>query len=229
MSEARSTAGQPREVFVTGATGYIGRALVVALMKRGHRVRALVREQSRARLPAGATPILGDALSARTFTAALRPEETVVHLVGTPHPNPRKADEFERIDLASILATVEAARSAGVSQVVYLSVAQPAPVMHAYVAARARGEKALADAGIAASILRPWYVLGEGHRWPFMLMPLYAIAELVPQTRATAQRLGLVTLREMVGALVHAVEHPNEAGAARIFDVPAIRAIGRTR
>jgi nucleoside-diphosphate-sugar epimerase len=123
MSEAGTTAGQPRGVFLTGATGYIGLALVVALLERGHRARALVREQSRARLPVGAEPIIGDALRASTFSAALRPEETVVHLVGTPHPNPRKAAEFERIDLASILATVEAARSAGVTQLVYLSVA----------------------------------------------------------------------------------------------------------
>jgi uncharacterized protein YbjT (DUF2867 family) len=100
-------------------------------------------------------------------------------------------------------------------------------MMHAYITARARGEKALVDAGFAASILRPWYVLGEAHRWPIMLKPFYAIAELVPQTRATARRLGLVTLGEMVAALVHAVEHPIEAGAIRVFDVPAIRAIVR--
>lgn len=227
MSEGGSTAGAPRrrEVFVTGATGYIGRAFVVALLERGHRVRALVREQSLARLPAGVLPVLGDALRAPSFAAAVRAHETVVHLVGTPHPNPRKAAEFERVDLASILATIEAAQAAGVSQVVYLSVAHPAPVMHAYIAVRRRGEQALAEAGFAATVLRPWYVLGEGHRWPVLLKPLYAIAQQVPALRATALRLGLVTLHEMVAALVDAVEHPLEAGTIRVVDVPAIRAI----
>jgi uncharacterized protein YbjT (DUF2867 family) len=228
MSEASTSTAQPRAVFVTGATRYIGCALVAALLARGHRVRALVRARSRGRLPAGADAVIGDALRATSFASALRPDETIVHLVGTPHPNPRKAAEFVRVDLASILATVEAARSAGVSHVIYLSVAQPAPVMHAYIAARAQGEKALADAGLAATILRPWYVLGEGHRWPVLLKPLYAIAELVPTTRATARRLGLVTLRQMVGALVRAVENPVGRAEVLIVDVPAIRALAKS-
>lgn len=222
MSEA-PPAGAAKAVFVTGGTGYIGRALVTALLARGHTVRALVRLASRDRLPRGAAAVIGDALDADSFAASLRPQEIVVHLVGTPHPNPRKAAEFLRVDLASILATVRAARSADIAHVVYLSVAQPAPVMQAYVAARAQGEKALADAGFSASILRPWYVLGEGHRWPVLLKPLYALAEVFPQTRATAQRMGLVTLDQMVAALVYAVETPLAAGATRIFDVPAIR------
>jgi uncharacterized protein YbjT (DUF2867 family) len=222
MSEAPS-AGEAKAVFVTGGTGYIGRALITALLARGHAVRALVRAASRDRLPRGADPVIGDALEADSFATALRPHEVVVHLVGTPHPNPRKAAEFLRVDLASILATVRATRGAGITHVVYLSVAQPAPVMQAYIAARAQGEKALADAGFARSILRPWYVLGEGHRWPVLLKPLYALAEIFPQTRDTARRMGLVTLAQMVAALVHAVETPPGDGTLRIIDVPEIR------
>ena len=41
-------------VFITGATGYIGRALVPALLARGHAVRALVRPGSEGNAPAGA-------------------------------------------------------------------------------------------------------------------------------------------------------------------------------
>ncbi len=44
-------------------------------------------------------------------------------------------------------------------------------------------------------------------------------------TRETARRLGLVTLAQMVDALVWAVEHPPEG--VRIVDVPAIRNGGR--
>jgi uncharacterized protein YbjT (DUF2867 family) len=144
--------------------------------------------------------------------------------VGTPHPNPSKAAEFVRVDLASIRATVDAAQRSGASHLVYISVAQPAPVMRAYVAARAEGEKAIADAGLTATILRPWYVVGPGHYWPVLLTPLYACAQVVPPLRPGAQRLGLVTLTQMVNALVRAVEDPPTAGSRRIVDVPAIRA-----
>jgi hypothetical protein len=72
--------------------------------------------------------------------------------------------------------------------------------------------------------VRPWYLLGPGHRWPIVLKPLYALAELLPGTRGTARRLGLVTLPQMIRALVVAIEHPPDAASVRIVDVPAIRA-----
>jgi hypothetical protein len=45
----------------------------------------------------------------------------------------------------------------------------------------------------------------------------------VPPLRAGAERLGLVTLAEMVAALVAAVEHPPSPGAIRVVEVPEIR------
>lgn len=211
-----------RDVIVTGGTGYIGQRLVPALIARGHRVRVLARESSASRVPASAQVIVGDALDVASLTAAFRPGDTIVHLVGTPHPNPRKAAEFERVDLASIRATVAAAQSVGVAHLIYVSVAQPAPIMHAYLAVRAMGEALIAAAGLRATILRPWYVLGPGHWWPAVLLPMYALAALFPATRDGAQRLGFVTHTQMVRALVHAVEHPPASGIA-IIDVPAIR------
>ena len=208
---------------VTGGTGAIGRPLVQRLLARGHDVRALVRTGSAGRLPPGVHAIPGDALDARSVAAALRPGDTLVHLVGTPHPNPTKAAAFERVDLASIRASVAAASGVGIAHLVYVSVAQPAPVMKAYVAVRARGESLIADARLTATIVRPWYVLGPGHRWPLLLLPLYALASLIPATRERAERLGLVTLDAMVTALTRAVETPPEPGTRRIVDVPAIR------
>jgi uncharacterized protein YbjT (DUF2867 family) len=146
----------------------------------------------------------------------------VVHLVGTPHPGPSKAAEFLCVDLASARAAAMAAQTAGVAHFVYVSVAQPAPVMAAYVAARAAGEKAIADAGLTATVLRPWYVIGPGHRWPLLLVPFYAVAEMVPAWRDGARRLGLVTLGQMTGAIVCAIENPPAPGSSRVVDVPAI-------
>src|SRR5688500_13099330 len=53
-----------REVFVTGGTGYLGRALIDALIRRGHRVRALTRPGSETKVPAGAQSVTGNALDA---------------------------------------------------------------------------------------------------------------------------------------------------------------------
>ena len=214
----------PRPVLVTGATGYIGQRLIPALLARGHAVRALARIGSRDRVPAGAEMVVGDALDPASVTAAARAGDTLVHLVGTPHPSPAKAAQFRRVDLPSVAASVAAARDRGAAHFIYVSVAQPAPAMKAFLAVRAEGEAMIRGAGLTATFVRPWYVLGPGHRWPLLLVPFYALARAVPRTREGAIRLGLVTIDQMIAAMVHAIENPSPAGTARIVDVPAIRA-----
>jgi nucleoside-diphosphate-sugar epimerase len=213
----------PLDILITGGTGYIGQHLIRALLARGHRVRVLARQASLGRVPAGGTPVIGDALVVDSVKATIQPGNSVVHLVGTPHPTPTKADQFEKVDLVSIRATVSAAKQVGISHLVYLSVAQPAPIMQAYLWVRALGEAMIREARLTATIVRPWYVIGPGRWWPKAIAPLYKIAEMIPATRATAERLGLVTIEQMINAIVYALENPPPAGQQRIVDVPGIR------
>jgi uncharacterized protein YbjT (DUF2867 family) len=145
-----------------------------------------------------------------------------VQLVGVSHPSPAKAAQFRSVDLVSALAAVAAAREAVVQNFVYVSVAQPAPVMKAYTQTRAECEEAIRASGLNATVLRPWYVLGPGHRWPYLLLPIYSLLERLPSTREAAQRLGLVTLDQMITALIFAIENP--ANGVHVIEVPQIRA-----
>ncbi len=210
-----------RRIFITGGTGYLGRELIPQLLKRGHEVRALVREGSESKLPAGCEAVNGDALDKENFSTKIAPAETFVQLVGVPRPSPAKAKQFREIDLVSIRASVPAAVEAGIKHFVYLSVAQPAPIMKAYQEVRREGEHLIRESGLPATILRPWYVLGPGHRWPYLLLPIYKAMELLPSTRESAQRLGLVTLAQMTNALLSAIE--TDSDGLRIYDVPKIR------
>jgi hypothetical protein len=72
-----------------------------------------------------------------------------------------------------------------------------------------------------ATFLRLWYVLGPGHRWPYLLVPAYFVFERLPGTRDAARRIGLVTLPQMVAAIVRAIESPPVG--VRIVEVPEIR------
>jgi uncharacterized protein YbjT (DUF2867 family) len=210
-----------RRVFIAGGTGYLGRALIPQLLARGHEVRALVRRGSEEKLPRGCSAVPGDPLDESSFAASVSPSETFVQLVGVPRPAPAKARQFREIDLISGRASVAAARAAEVQHFVYVSVAQPAPVMKAYQDVRAEVESLLKESGVPATVLRPWYVLGPGHRWPYLLMPFYHVCERLPSTRETALRLGFVTQAQMTAALVRAVEDPTED--FRIVTVPEIR------
>src|SRR3954454_10228247 len=103
---------QSVNVFITGGTGYIGQRLIPALIARGHRVDALVRPGSERRLPADATPIVGNVLARGSFEPAICAGSVVVHLVGTPHPSPARAAQFEAVDFVSARECIAAAQSA---------------------------------------------------------------------------------------------------------------------
>jgi len=208
-------------VFITGASGFMGRRLSAELLRRGHRVRGLVRLGSENRLAAGSEGVTGDPLDAATYRESVVGCDTMVQLVGVSHPSPAKAAQFRTIDLASARQAISAAVAAGVQHFVYVSVAHPAPVMKEYIAARSEAEAALRSSGLNATVLRPWYVLGPGRRWPLILLPVYWLLGALPATRESAQRLGLVTVEQMVTTMAIAVERP--ANGVRILQVPEIR------
>jgi len=192
------------------------------LVIRGYVVRALVRPESVRKLPPGVDAVVGNALLTEDVAQVMAGCSTLVHLVGVPKPAPSKARQFREIDLVSIQASVAAAtRMAQRPHLVYLSVAQPTSMMKAFIQVRAQGEALIRRSGLDATFLRPWYVLGPAHRRPYLLLPLYALMECFPATRPSAQRLALVTLPQMVAALVNAVENP--ARGIRVVEVPEIK------
>jgi uncharacterized protein YbjT (DUF2867 family) len=208
-------------ICITGGTGYIGRRLIPLLIQRGHGVKAVARAGSENKLARDASVVVADPLKEGSYTEAIRGCDTFIHLIGVPHPSPAKAAQFRAIDLPSVEVAVKAARDVGIRHFIYLSVAQPAPMMQAFIAVRAQGEALVRASGMKATFVRPWYVLGPGHRWPYTLLPFYWVAELLPATRESARRLGLVTIAQMLGALVWSVENPPDH--SRILDVPRIR------
>lgn len=213
------------KIFVSGGTGYIGSRLIPLLARRNHQVKALVRRGSEKKLPPGALGIPGDALRMDSYTNEVQGSDTFVHLIGTPHPSPAKAQQFRDVDLVSVRVAIRAASDARIRQFVYLSVAQPAPVMKAFIEVRSTGETMIRESGINATFVRPWYVLGPGHRWPYAILPIYWILQRLPSTKESAQRLGMVTIKKMLSTLLWAIENP--ATGIRVIDVPRIRAMSR--
>jgi len=210
-----------RRVFITGGTGYLGASLIPILLERGHRIRALVRPDSKGKVTAGCEVVSGDPLDANSYRSLVPPSDTFIHLVGVPHPSPSKGEQFCAVDLASAREAVTVAAELGMQHFIYVSVAHPAPIMKSYITVRTECERMIHQRGLNATILRPWYVLGPGHRWPYALLPVYKVMEWLPFTRKGARRLGLVTLDQMVLALAEAVETPTVG--IRIVEVPEIR------
>jgi dihydroflavonol-4-reductase len=110
-------------VLVTGATGKVGHAIASALLDRGDRVRALVRDPQRAAsiLPAGVEPLRGDATEGASLTAAVEGCELVFNAMGLPEQWVRDDGIFDRVNALGSGALAAAAKRAGVRRFVHTS------------------------------------------------------------------------------------------------------------
>lgn len=209
-------------VFITGATGYIGKRLTKQLLRRGDKVIALVRKGSEHKVAAGAEIITADPFDAGSFQTFIPKGAVFIQLLGVPHPSPKKAKQFREIDLRSAKASADAAAAAGVSHFIYVSVAtSPSKLMAAYQTVRKEGETYCKTKGLNCTFIRPWYVLGPGHYWPVLLLPLYGIAEILPSWRQKARSMAFVTIRKMLRTLANTIE--NDPQPLRIIEIRDIR------
>ncbi len=212
-----------QEVFITGATGYMGKRLVAILLQGGYQVKALVRRGSENKLPKVCASVIANPFDEKTFVNEIPEGCTFVQLLGVSHPGPKKKDLFRSIDFASAKASALAAKEAGVSHFVYVSVAQTiTSVMKDYQLCRAEAEEAILATGIKATFIRPWYVIGPGHYWPLLFQPVFKLLEWIPATSQKARALRLVSLKQMLAAIADAVKNP-PAGNLRIIEINEIR------
>lgn len=132
-------------VLITGGTGLVGSHVIAEVLARGERVRTLSRRPDTSALPADVEVVAGSLSDTAAMRTALDGVDGLFLL------SPVSLDE-----LTGSLQTLDLARAAGVEAVVYLS------VIHAdiftdppHFAAKAAVEKAMADFGIHATVLRP--------------------------------------------------------------------------
>jgi nucleoside-diphosphate-sugar epimerase len=117
------------DVFVTGATGVLGRAVVPRLVAAGHRVRGLARSEANAALlrELGAEPVAADVYDVESLRTALAGAEAALHLATKIPPSnqigkPAAWRENDRLRAAGTRALVDAALAAGVGVIVYPSI-----------------------------------------------------------------------------------------------------------
>lgn len=109
--------------FVTGASGFIGGAILDRMLREGRRVRALVRRGEAARTVAakGAQPILGDLLTPDTYRDALRDCDLLIHAAGFNAFCLADAQPLYRVNVGGTRALLQAAGDVGVKRIVYTS------------------------------------------------------------------------------------------------------------
>jgi len=222
-------------ILITGATGFIGRALVPALLARGHQVISAVRPGHETTQAGTEARLVGDIGPDTDWRAALDGVEAVVHLAARVHVMRETGRDPEAIYRQTNAEgtrrlAVEAA-GAGVKRLVFLSTVKvngeqtPAgPFTEAdrprpagpYALSKWAAEEALfevaAKTSIETVILRPPLVYGEGVGGNFLsLLKLCRSAPPLPFS-ALGNARSLIYLGNLVDAIARALEHPAAAG-----------------
>ncbi len=198
-------------VLVTGATGFVGRRLVPALIDRGMTVRAMTRRPDDYDGPG--EPVGGDVHDADSLTAALSGVDVAVYLVHSLDD-----DDFERKDAEAAHGFGVAAAECGVRQIVYLGgLGADDGELSAHLRSRREVEGKLGEGGVPVTVLRAAIVVGAGGiSWEITRQLVKNLPAMVVP-RWTKTRSQPIVIEDVVRYLDGVVG--NEEAYGRVFEI----------
>ena len=142
---------------ITGATGFVGSAVLAAALDAGHQVRALTRRPQA--VMEGVTWVAGDLADTAALANLVAGAEAVVHVAGlTNTPDPA---QFEAANVTGTANVIAAMKAAGTRRLVLVSsLAARMPALSAYGASKARAETLVEASALDWTTVRPPAVYG---------------------------------------------------------------------
>lgn len=210
------------QVFVTGASGYVGRAVVTALRARGHAVVALERPDSRrAFAEPGVRAVHGDIRDPDSLRGRMDGCEAVVHLVGIIREIPGQGVTMDAVHRKGTEHVVDEARRAGVRRFLHMSALGSRPnAVSAYHRSKWAAEEYVRASGLDYTIFRPSVIFGRGGPGPEFvgqLADLVRSAPIVPVIGDGRYWLQPVSSRNVADGFALALELPRTIG--KTYDV----------
>jgi len=226
-----------KRTLVTGASGFIGRALVENLAAAGQPVRAAMRQPADVFSRSVEVVAVSDLTRPVEWKALLKDVDTVVHLAGIAHTGPGiSEDVYDRVNRLATAELAVAAGAAGIRRLIFISSvrAQSGPIAEgalteadppqptdAYGRSKLAAEQALRAANVPFTILRPVLIYGPGVKGNLArLLQLAQTAWPLP-VRWLRGRRSLLARQNLIEAIHFALRASATAGETYLVADPA--------
>ena len=194
------------KVLVAGASGFVGRRLVPALVEAGHEVRAMTRHPDT--YQGKGEPVGGDVHDAPSLDAALAGCESAYYLVHS-----LDSPDFQRGDAEAAKTFATAAARAGLQRIVYLGgLGDDSDDLSAHLRSRRQVEKLLGAGGVPVTTLRAGIIVGYGGISWEMTRQLVEHLPAMITPRWVRTRTQPIAIADVIRYLVGVLEKPEATG-----------------
>jgi nucleoside-diphosphate-sugar epimerase len=229
-------------ILVTGASGFVGRALVNDLAAQGHRVRAAMRHPADIFSRTVEVVAVSDLARGIEWRSLLRDVEAVVHLAGIAHTGPGIAEEvYDRVNRAATAALAAAAAGAGIERLVFVSSiraqagpgsarviteAEPPAPTDPYGRSKLAAEAAVRASNVPYTILRPCLIYGTGIKGNLASLLRLAQSAWPLPFGAMSNRRSLLARENLLAAIYLGLTAPATAGETYVVADPVPVTLG---
>jgi len=218
-------------IFITGATGFVGRNLVEELLRRSFKLRCLVRNPDKAPWlrGLGCELIKGDVTDAASVRAGLTPDvTTVIHLVGILFeakgagrelPSLRELpSSFENIHVIGARNVVEACKAAGVKRYLHISALGTRPGARSqYHKTKWAAEEIVRASGLASTIFRPSVIFGKEDKFTNMFARAMRMTPVIMVPGSGKNKMSPVYVKDLAVAMADSIL--NEAAIGKTLEI----------
>jgi uncharacterized protein YbjT (DUF2867 family) len=204
-----------QRIFVTGATGFVGHAVVRALLAHGFLVRCLVRQGSEAALKGfeSIDRVPGDVLKPDGLAASVEGCGAVVHLVGIIREYPTQGITFDRLHTQATANMLAVAHEAGVKRYVQMSaVGTRSGATSRYHQTKWQAEEVVRASALDWTILRPSLIYGRGDEFVSVLARMIRRLPAAPVLGDGQYRVQPVAVEHVAEGFARALRLPMAVG-----------------
>jgi nucleoside-diphosphate-sugar epimerase len=209
---------------VTGATGFIGAALIDQLLQQGVGVRALARDPRKLKQGAKVEAVEGNLESEKALEVLAKGAQAFLHLAGETHA--KTEQDYARINVDGARRAAAAAAQAGARFVHASSLSARQPETSPYARSKLESERAIADASDenAWIALRLPAIYGPGDLVTLPYFKLLKSGFAFEPATETPARASILYVEDAAGAIAAAA---TSGATGRVYDVGDDRAEGR--